>query len=176
MLTNKEQIEIWLTQMNICEYVIHDDLVVDVPKYVNLWGRGLTEIPIQFGVVDGNFDCGNNKLTSLKGVPYRVNGNFECGKNKLTSLHYAPSHVSYNFYCLDNSLVDFCYSQLHFEGEFLCHHSEHQKISFFDAYYENEDCLRLHYDKLQKFLEKQKFKDLLVSSLPSQLEQKQRKL
>jgi hypothetical protein len=37
-------------------------------------------------VVGENFDCRNNKLTSLEGAPEVVGGSFDCRNNNLTSL------------------------------------------------------------------------------------------
>ncbi len=52
--------------------------------------------------VDGSFDCGNNKLTSLINAPKSVDGSFHCGTNHLTSLAGAPKTVGRHFYCHNN--------------------------------------------------------------------------
>ena len=49
--------------------------------------------------VTGNFDCGNNNLTSLKGSPKHVGDDFDCYNNNLTSLEGAPKHVGSSFWC-----------------------------------------------------------------------------
>jgi len=47
----------------------------------------LTELPDLSNVtVDGDFFCGQNKLTTLKGAPQKVMGVFDCSYNPLTSL------------------------------------------------------------------------------------------
>jgi len=73
---------------------------------VNLSGRGLTELP-DFSriVVNGEFDCDNNKLTTLKGAPKEVKRGFYCNKNQLISLEGSPSIVGGAFYCFDNQLI-----------------------------------------------------------------------
>jgi hypothetical protein len=53
----------------------------------------------------GDFDCYNNKLTSLVGAPSSVDGDFGCSDNKLTSLVGAPSSVDGDFYCYNNHLT-----------------------------------------------------------------------
>ena len=78
-------------------------------------------LPIQFRKVSGNFDCYNNKLTSLLGCPSSVGGNFSCysnhlnsllgcllsvGNNNLSNLEGCPVRVGGKFSCLDNELVD----------------------------------------------------------------------
>ena len=66
-------------------------------NYMDL--KSLTEIPIKFRKVDGNFDCFSNQLTSLEGAPLEVMGGFWCSLNKLTSLQGAPSTVGGPFMC-----------------------------------------------------------------------------
>lgn len=90
------QVEYWLNENRINDYFINDDLTVDVNDDVYLIGKGLTEIPIQFGKVTGHFFCRDNKLTTLKGSPYYVGGSFYCDDNLLTSLEYCPKYIGYN--------------------------------------------------------------------------------
>ena len=82
---------------NICKkyeiknYTINSDGSIDVHDSVYLNGRNLTEIPLQFNYVWGNFSCNNNKLTTLKGCPKRLIGQyFQCQDNQLTDLEYFP--------------------------------------------------------------------------------------
>ena len=66
----------------------------------------LTELPIVFRFVSGDFDCsGNRQLTSLKGCPDKVGGNFYCSYNKLSSLEGCPKKIGGNFECLENRLI-----------------------------------------------------------------------
>jgi len=60
--------------------------LVNVDGDVYLHGWGLTELPLKFGTVTGDFNCGDNTLTSLVGCPNRVGGDFDCDRNNLTSL------------------------------------------------------------------------------------------
>jgi len=66
MLTTREQIETWLTQHEIVNFEITDDLEVNVTGDVDLFDHKLTSIPIRFGVVTGDFWCNYNKLSSLE--------------------------------------------------------------------------------------------------------------
>ena len=52
-----------------------------------------------------NFNCYNNKLTSLQGAPNDVGGYFGCFSNKLTSIQGAPTSVGVDFNCSDNDLT-----------------------------------------------------------------------
>ncbi len=42
--------------------------------YVDLYNKRLTKLPLKFNKINGYFDCGYNKLTSLEGSPIEVNG------------------------------------------------------------------------------------------------------
>jgi hypothetical protein len=92
-LNNKTSIQAWLESMDIHDYVIHDNLVVDVNQDVNLKNKNLTHLPIQFGIVKGFFDCSYNKLLNLKGMAKEVEGNINCSHNKITSLEDCPKII-----------------------------------------------------------------------------------
>ena len=80
----------------------NDDGSFDFDQDVDLSGKGLSEIPIKFGRVSGNFDCSKNQLGSLEGCPKEVGGNFICCNNKLSSLADAPISVGGDFNCSNN--------------------------------------------------------------------------
>lgn len=104
MLKTKEEVNAWLQAMKVDDYQINDDLTVDCEYDVNLRGKGLTELPVQFGSVGGVFAICDNQLTSLRGCPLRVEGSFDCHNNELTSLEGAPRYVGLNFTCTENKL------------------------------------------------------------------------
>ena len=104
---NKQDIINWLDKYNIKNYTINEDLTVDVDGNVNLYSKGLTEIPVQFNKINGNFGCSDNKLTSLKGFPKEVNGYFWCSVNKLTTLEYGPEIINGDFCCSYNPFKSF---------------------------------------------------------------------
>ena len=89
----------------IQNYTINDDGSVDVIGDVRLGVLKLTELPLKFGSVSGNFYCHSNKLTSLEGCPKYVGGHFYCERNKLTSLEGGPKIVEMSYDCLDNQLI-----------------------------------------------------------------------
>jgi hypothetical protein len=91
----------------ISNWSINSDGLVDVQGDVYLNNKGLTELPLQFGKVTGDFSCGYNLLTSLKGSPNRVVRSFNCSDNRLTSLEFCPSLVGGYFYCLGNNIREF---------------------------------------------------------------------
>jgi hypothetical protein len=88
---------------NIQNYTINEDGSIDVNGSVYLSKKGLTELPLKFGKVSGNFSCSYNQLTSLEGSPSSV-GTFYCSYNQLTSLEGSPREVQ-DFYCDDNQLT-----------------------------------------------------------------------
>ena len=91
---------------NITNYTINSDGSIDVNGYVWLTYEGLSELPLRFNKVSGDFDCGCNYLTTLKGGPRWVGGYYNCDDNQLTSLEFSPDYVGSNFYCDDNDLTD----------------------------------------------------------------------
>ena len=87
-------------------YTINDDGSIDVDANVYLSNRGLTELPLKFRKVSGEFYCYDNKLTSLEGSPEKVGGYFDCSDNQLTSLEGISKYISFGIYCENNKLRD----------------------------------------------------------------------
>lgn len=71
--------------------------------HVLLNRQGLTRLP-NFAWVEGDFNCNDNQLTSLKGAPKGVRASFSCNNNQLASLEEAPKYVGESFFCADNKL------------------------------------------------------------------------
>ena len=76
----------------------------DVEGDVELTWTDLTDLPMNFGIINGSFDCSNNMLTSLKGAPHKVRDNFDCSGNELTTLEGAPKEVGEAFICYGNKV------------------------------------------------------------------------
>ena len=71
---------------------------------------GYNVLPVKFRDVVGNFNCGLNVLSSLKGCPSSVGGNFYCGGNNLLNLVGGPISVGGDYFCASNKLVSLvCY-------------------------------------------------------------------
>ena len=102
---SKEDIHSICKKYGIENYTINDDGSIDVDDNVNLYDKGLTELPLIFGKVSGYFDYSNNELTSLEGSPNKV-GSFFCSNNELTSLEGISKYISKGIYCEDNKLRD----------------------------------------------------------------------
>lgn len=103
-IKNKDEIENWLFKHHIKNFIINDDLTVDINGDVNLKDKSLYLIPIQFGVVLGTFDISDNNLFSLKGAPFKVGEDFVCDSNKLKTLKFAPIKIGKLCYVVDNPI------------------------------------------------------------------------
>jgi hypothetical protein len=122
-------------------YTINGNNTVDVDGYVNLWGRKLTSIPLNFNIVNGYFNCGSNNLTSLKGCPVRVGGDFYCYNNKLTSLQYSPQFMENgNFHCGDNKIESLQYCTELIRGDFYCDYNKLTSLQYHSTVYDEFYC------------------------------------
>jgi hypothetical protein len=102
----KALISKWLGEMDVINYIINDDLTIDVKGHADFYGRDLYKFPdyIQFNkIFQGYFSCSGNYLTSLRGCPLDVNGDFYCDDNRLTSLEGCPLYVNGSFFCAYNT-------------------------------------------------------------------------
>ena len=97
----KAEIEAWCEEMGIQNYTINSKGEIDVSRSVDLSKMDFKELPYKFGTVNGYFDVGeNDKLTSLKNCPDKVEGYFSCSFGEvLDSLEGCPKEVGGNFYC-----------------------------------------------------------------------------
>lgn len=93
-LTNELEIKAWLKDMDIDNYHIHENLTVDVHSSVDISEKNLSYLPLQFGQVNGDFNCSMNELTSLKGSPFIVRGEAYFSENKIKSLNFLPKKVA----------------------------------------------------------------------------------
>jgi hypothetical protein len=99
--------------------------LVDVDGDVKLKEKiKVTQLPVSFDRVVGDFDCYNNKLTDLKGAPTSVGGGFYCNNNQLTSLEGAPDRVGGRFYCGNNKLTGLEGAPKDVGGSFYCNNNK----------------------------------------------------
>lgn len=98
--------KMWLDKMFIKNYKINDNLIVDTYDCdVFLFNKQLEFIPVQFGIVSGNFLCDSNRLTILEGSPKEVKKSFSCRHNKLTSFKGLPELIGEDIFILGNNLT-----------------------------------------------------------------------
>ena len=105
-------------------YSYNADGSIDVEGSVDLSRAGYTQIPFKFNTVTVNFDCSNNQLTTLQGVPEKVGGNFDCSHNQLITLQGAPEKVGGSFYCSYNQLTTLQGAPEKVGGSFYCSHNQ----------------------------------------------------
>ena len=119
------QIQSWLDEHGVKNYTINNKGEIDVNGNVNLSRCNLTELPpfIQFGTVNGFFNCSFNGLVSLRGVPNTVGGRFNCSYNSLKSLEGAPKKINGSFFCNNNNLETLKGSPEKVGGRFNCRHN-----------------------------------------------------
>lgn len=101
----KEKVQKWLDKMNIRNYIINDDLSVDVDGSANLIFNNLTKISVKFNNIESNFSVSENNLTTLENCPKSVKGDFGCANNWLNSLQHCPKFIGGDFYCHNNSFT-----------------------------------------------------------------------
>lgn len=105
MTNSHAEIEAILKKYKIKNYAIHPDGTVDVTGDVSFVRLDISELPIKFGHVAGDFvvdSCEN--ITSLAGAPERVDGDFYFVKcTSITSLEGSPSFVGGDFECYGNT-------------------------------------------------------------------------
>ena len=154
----EQEIHTICKKYNIQNYTINPDGSIDVEGSVNLYGKGLTKIPLKFNKVSGYFNCSYNKLTSLKGSPKEVGSFFTCYDNNLNDLKYAPNRIGTWFDCSVNNLKNLVNSPTS-KNLFFC---EGNPLETFEGY--NNDYNKLEcYNKdalIFKTKRKQKLKIL----------------
>ena len=109
---SNSQIDTICEKYNIKNYTINSDNSVDVDGDVDLYDEKLTSIPLNFNIVNGNFDCGWNYLTSLEHHP-TVYGGFHCQNNQINTFEnfyyymedvYFDGNPIYDIYVLFNDM------------------------------------------------------------------------
>jgi hypothetical protein len=124
---SKRNIDSICQNYGIMNYTINPDGSIDVDGSVILSFELLTIIPLKFGTVTRDFDCYNNKLTSLEGSPKKVGGDFDCHNNQLTSLVGCPE-IGGDLNCRRNQITDFRGVPEFFEGLFYCEENPIEEI------------------------------------------------
>jgi hypothetical protein len=121
---NQSEIDKICKKYNIQNYTINPDGSIDVNGHVLLGKQKLTELPLKFNIVSGDFYCYINNLTSLDGSPTYVGGNFNCYINNLTSLDGSPTYVGGIFYCPSNLLTSLEGCPNYVGGSFYCDYNK----------------------------------------------------
>ena len=91
-------------ELGIDNYTIKNDMSINVYGEVYISKLDLIEIPLNFNIVEGDFNCYKNRIKSLQGAPKIVKGDFDAGYNKLTSLEFMPIEISSDAFFDNNDL------------------------------------------------------------------------
>jgi hypothetical protein len=81
----------------------------------------ITRFPLKLGIINGNFDCTLNELTTLKGGPTEIYGSFDCSHNNLPNLIGGPTEIDINYNCSYNKLTTLEGSPNTILRHFYCH-------------------------------------------------------
>lgn len=153
----RKQIDIICGEYNIQYYTINDDLSIDVYTNVNLSRLGFKELPLNFNVVLGYFNCNSNNLTSLKGSPKICQNDFHCADNYLKSLEYSPELINGVFDISNNELSNLNGIGIVKDNIYLFYNP----LESLDGY--DGDYGRLRHHEIKKLVRKQKLK--MISKL-----------
>lgn len=127
-MNNLAEIEKWLKDHAINNYMISEDFYITVQGNVSLNQKlNIKKLPVKFKMVDGYFDISNNGLISLEGCPKIVTRDFNCSKNNLTSLFEGPTEVG-DFDCSFNQLKNLSYAPKEVKGNFDCSNNQIDSI------------------------------------------------
>lgn len=87
------------------DYIINDDRSINVDGSVKFPKSSsfLTQLPLKFNKVSGDFNCSGLSLNTLKGAPAEVGGIFNCSYNNLTTLEFSPIKAS--TFIFDNTVA-----------------------------------------------------------------------
>jgi hypothetical protein len=101
--------------------IVYDDLSVDIKCAFRIHVvTKMDYLPINFNIVDGEFDISGLDLISLEGCPKIVNGGFNCNDNELESLKYGPEEVYGYYSCRYNNIKNLEGSPLYIRDGFDC--------------------------------------------------------
>jgi hypothetical protein len=101
----EKSIEDWCVQLNLENYNIGDDNLVNVGENYNYEGDKLSKFPFSFGIIDGYFMVKHKPLETLEGFPINVLGNIyveHCPNIK--SLEHIQKRLNSSLIASNNSL------------------------------------------------------------------------
>lgn len=151
-LKTYEEVKAWLEQMNIRDYSIDKNLLVDVHESVDISNKNLSYLPLQFSHIKGDFFCNANNLTGLTGAPEIVEGSFQVMRNNLKSLEGGPRLVQGSYACTNNSLTDLKGAPEQVNSYFYCVANELTKLSITTKIGKSLLCYDNNFDNMENLL------------------------
>lgn len=137
IINKKDKTNKLLKKLGISNYYIDEDLRVSVSGSVFLSGLNLTDLPLNFNIVEKDFLCNDNRLTSLKGCPEIVYGNFNISDNKLVNLNYFPKCVNKSIILENNKLTSLKGCPEVINGDFNCSYNLLTSLNYFPLVVKN---------------------------------------
>jgi len=145
-------IEKWLKEHDINDYIINNDLTIDLDHSLSFYFEPTSNLPkyIQFNHVNGEVNLTSTGVTSLRGFPKTIKGSLYLGRNNLKSLKYCPqgeinslmifknsitslkgcpSKIYNNFNCTNNPLKSLNYMPTYIGGDFICYPGDSLTLS-----------------------------------------------
>jgi hypothetical protein len=179
----EQEIKDLCSEYGIWNYQIRDDGSIDVEGDVILCNKldDFKQLPLNFNVIKGDFDCSGDSLTTLEYSPKMVDGEFYCqynyhitsleglentnidswldveGCRDLYSLKGFPKKVGY-FNCRRTPIYDI-YDKFIQE----CDYETMRRFNKFDVIYTDGLDWFIDYDNLGKFLRSVGKEDLMMS-------------
>jgi len=89
----------WRLNVRGNKWVVEGDVVIPI-------ATEMTQLPVSFVSVSGNFIAEDVSLTTLKGCPSVVGGSFNVSHNPLQTLEFGPYIVHGNYMAMDCDIVD----------------------------------------------------------------------
>jgi hypothetical protein len=120
-LNTRKDVQAWLSQHNIKNYTIEDNLIVNVAGSVYFDGHELTHLPVKFGKVAGDFSCSGVGFTTCQGFPREVSYDVWVCNNKLTTIQYAPEKIGGSFYIWGNQITNLAQLTCEISEDLYCH-------------------------------------------------------
>ncbi len=78
---------------DIKNYTINSDGSIDVDGDVFIAGWRLPECPLKFNIVNGDFDCSDNRFTTMKNFPKKITGWLNASDNDLVCTKDIPQEI-----------------------------------------------------------------------------------
>jgi hypothetical protein len=152
LFESNSQIDTICEKYKIKNYTINSDNSVDVDGKVYFRNKELESIPLNFNIVNGYFNCGDNHLTSLKGCPVRVGGGFYCYNNQLTSLKYSPQYMENDdFSCGSNKIESLQYCTELIRNYFSCSYNKLTSLEYHPTVYGGFHCRNNQINTFENF-------------------------
>lgn len=117
-----KSIKKWLSDHNVYDFKITDDMKIDTYDPVFVTGIGKEGLPefIRFNTAYSSFVIKDGELEDLHGFPTVIKGYFGCMHNRIKSLEGGPVRVFGSYKCFNNNLKTLLGCPDIIKGDFDC--------------------------------------------------------